>query len=206
MRLRPSPKVVVVPAMMLAAMSPAHAGLIATSGGTSSFTVSTDSAPDTSGVLNGVLMLAAPAEITYTYVGKEAGWNNYFVAIGDFDEHSFETALSVAGDSFTVRQMAPGELNFSLMAAGGNQGTFVNGQGGSQAGMGLLLQLLSETSALIAFDDGGAGPDGDFNDLMVRIDVRAISVPEPGSMALLLTGLATLGLRKRGESPGDSRA
>ena len=88
MKLRPIPKVLVVPAMIVTAMSQAHAGLISTSGGTSGFAASNANIVgyEPIGVVNATLMLSAPAELTYTYVGKKAAWNNEFVAVGQFGE------------------------------------------------------------------------------------------------------------------------
>ena len=47
------------------------------------------------------------------------------------------------------------------------------------------------SSGIMALDDGGAGPDRDFDDLVVRFDVRA--VPEASTWAMILLGFAGIG-------------
>ena len=58
-----------------------------------------------------------------------------------------------------------------------------------QAGGGLGQTVTN--SGLIALDDGGAGPDRDYDDLVVRFDVRA--VPEASTWAMMLIGFAGVG-------------
>jgi hypothetical protein len=50
-------------------------------------------------------------------------------------------------------------------------------------------------SALIGFDDGGGGPDNDFDDFVVLLTISSgsISVPAPASLLLMGAGLLGLG-------------
>ena len=50
----------------------------------------------------------------------------------------------------------------------------------------------------VFLDDGGAGPDNDYDDLLVRITVTGVTlVPEPGTLALLAVALLGAGIVTR---------
>lgn len=139
--------------------------------------------------------------ITYTYEGKEASYINQFVAPGG----SFTNNVTAVGSSFSSMQSA-GLLDFtfwvnSLVASvtnGSNNNpttnppttlpnffvTFYNSANALGAWGG-------GSSGFIALDDGGAGPDRDFDDLVVKFDVRA--VPEASTWAMMLLGFAGVG-------------
>jgi hypothetical protein len=57
----------------------------------------------------------------------------------------------------------------------------------------------SGSSVLIAFDDGGGGPDSDFDDFVVVLTARdgTFTVPAPASLLLLGAGLLGLGALTR---------
>ena len=47
----------------------------------------------------------------------------------------------------------------------------------------------------MGFDDSGAGPDADYDDIVFRIDITA--VPLPAAAWLLIGGMAGLGFASR---------
>ena len=54
-------------------------------------------------------------------------------------------------------------------------------------------------SVYLFLDDGGAGPDNDHDDFLVRMTLNAIDVPEPSSLAQFAAGAVAIGfvLRRR---------
>ncbi|MGE0623471.1 MAG: PEP-CTERM sorting domain-containing protein [Pseudomonadales bacterium] len=178
---------------------PATAGLITVSGGVNHTTpASNDIVGQVSGTLGGNLYLTGPASLTYTYLGKEAGWTNLFLALGDTSFGLMDTRTSSVGDSFSVTQSAPGLINFSFLVL--NTGRFVaNGANGlSPLVPNFFTQVIGDSIVRLMLDDGGAGPDNDLDDLVVELRATATSVPEPGTLALLSGGLlALLGIRRR---------
>ena len=58
------------------------------------------------------------------------------------------------------------------------------------------MQVISGNQVWLAFDDGGAGPDHDYDDMFLYLG--AVEVPEPGGLSLLSLGLiGMVTLRKR---------
>ncbi len=136
------------------------------------------------------LYVDGPAYVTYTYLGKEAAFTNRLkFAAGDTTVFNSNTA--VLGDtSGPFLATLAGLLEFKLTSEGDSQFAFNNATASS--GMNIAYMLLSTRSALIFLDDFGAGPDRDFDDIGIRIDIAA--VPLPAGVALLGSGLAVLGV------------
>lgn len=58
------------------------------------------------------------------------------------------------------------------------------------------IHMISGDFVFLAFDDGGGGPDNDYDDMLLGIS--AVEVPEPGTLPMLSLGLVGLvALRKR---------
>lgn len=172
----------------------AQAGLIETHGGVAGHTPGNNDVlgGGVAGTFGANLWLSGPAQITYTYVGKEAGWTNRFEAPGG----AFVTGTSGSVDSFSVLQTVAGYLDFTFLTRAGLVG---NGGNNLQSVPSFFTQRLAAGSVMIGLDDGGAGPDSDFDDLVLRVD--ATSVPEPATLAVLGAGLLFLGvIRRRGET------
>src|SRR5450755_3492321 len=131
------------------------------------------------------LFATGPLTITYTYLGKEAGFTNGFFVNGTgAGNQVFNTATTSAGATFTTA--APlGLLSFALQSNQPGGAFVVNGSNPDipttlpnffasfYAADGVTLGAFGVgTSGVIAFDDGGAGPDRDYDDLVVKFQVR----------------------------------
>jgi hypothetical protein len=134
------------------------------------------------------LYVDGPATVTYTYLGKEASFtNNLKFAAGDTT--LFTTAVSDLGDTSGPFDILAGLLPFKLTSNSDADVVFNNA--GATTNMNIAYLLLSATSALVFLDDFGAGPDSDFDDIGIRIDIAA--VPLPAGLPLLAAGLGLLG-------------
>lgn len=150
------------------------------------------------------LTVDAPSYVTYTYLGKEAGFSNS-LKFSTGNTTLFNTGSSVLGAVSGPYSILAGLLPFMFTSSGDNKLANVFNDGLASAGMNLAYYLLSATSALVFLDDFGAGPDRDFDDIGIRIDVAALSsapslVPLPAGLPLLAAGLAFLsfmGWRKK---------
>jgi len=128
----------------------------------------------------GGLILDSAANLTFQYLGKEAGFDNTF----DFGGDIFNTATSAVGDSVQINAAA-GIIPFLFHT------TSLTAQNGGPiaAGISIAFADLGDGSFLAMFNDGGGG-DFDYDDLVVRVSVSA--VPLPAAAWLLLS--AILGL------------
>jgi hypothetical protein len=144
----------------------------------------------------------APADLTFTYLGREAGHINSFTY--DFagaNENGFFTTAP-QGTNFQVSVSDQGylELQFKdvttpLTAFSGYAGTNSN-----NARIGFLdvsemdFGALGQFDYLILFNDNYS--DTDYNDMVVG--VKAVqAIPEPETYALMLAGLGVVGFMAR---------
>lgn len=144
------------------------------------------------------------AKLTFTYLGKEAGWNNQFNAYGN--SLSVSSALN---DSFTAYDSDTsnngGLLDFRFLT----QSPALLSVNGSNNGLqkdnfGILLNYTHKGTlfdAVLLYDDGGgldnsgAVDDDNHDDLVIGLKVT--DVPEPGALGLLALGLIGLGIAQR---------
>lgn len=157
------------------------------------------------GFYGATLMVEEDSEVVFTMVGYEAGWDNY-LGTSATGEHIYNKGG--AGQAFTVSAAVfnPVDFFFDVRPDTPWQMSVANGDNIAPCAMASCapnfwlgwVDGIEGGDVWIALDDGGAGPDDNHDDLVVR--ARVVSVPEPGTISLLVLGLmGLLVARKRGE-------
>lgn len=133
------------------------------------------------------------AEITYTYMGFEAGNRNFAAVRGGGVFNNYGTSASYVGQQLTAYQEASGLLQFAFgtVAPFRAIGLFVNSALAYPASPEIAMGFsrIDADSFYVLFDDIAAG-DRDFDDLVMRIDVAA--VPLPAGVLLLLSAILAI--------------
>ena len=147
-----------------------------------------------SGQIGSLEITGGSAEVTYTYLGKEAGYSNGFANLGG----SVPTILDTAPVFTTsLQQGVSGLLNFSFSTFGST--TVANGGAGiTEPTFAIFSGAGTAYEFIIGYSDGGAGADHDFDDMVFGVNA---AIPEPQTYALLLAGLGVMGFVARRRLP-----
>jgi hypothetical protein len=156
--------------------------------------------------------VAVPSTLKLDFFGAEAGYHNEFnLGVSELFDHPGGTIiapnLTTPLSTFSTTVASTGLLSFSF-DINSNSGSLVNGSnpndsGGTAPGPNFFASFnpFGETpgsggttgNVLYLFlDDGGAGPDDNHDDFLVRLTIQPQSVPEPSSLLLLGSGLVGL--------------
>lgn len=159
----------------------------------------------TSYTLGSSLGVDGPGTVTYYYYGKEAGYENVFSAGAlSYASGYTPTAQNYFSSPILIGSVLvdAGVLDFQFCAFSSptrSEGCITNLQNdllGIASPQSIALNV-SDYTAWLFWDDSGAGPDDNHDDMLIKAVFTPTSVPEPGTLALFGVGLLGLGLAKR---------
>jgi hypothetical protein len=156
------------------------------------------------GTLSASGISSSGATVTYTYLGKEAGYKNIFFAPVGTPEFSINivNGLPAIGTTVTKTMASDGVLDFAFE---GDTGNFAinGGLWSPNASIGLIAEAYSGSLGafdyIIGYNDSFA-PHNDWDDMVIGVNIAPI--PEPETYAMLLAGLGLMGFvaRRRKQS------
>lgn len=185
----------------------AHAQLSYSTTGTYLNSIAGNDVPSFStGLLDAQISTALPGTLSVTFLGKEAGHTNLF---GVYGTTTLEMLNNIAVGTTQQVQVGTGALPFRFLDQndstgvpnGGNSPSAAQGSYvifGTRAQNGDWSPLKSYGGGtfdlIIGFNDG-AKVDADYDDHVLGLSLAP--VPEPGTYAMLLAGLAATGFVAR---------
>jgi hypothetical protein len=165
----------------------------------------------------GVLNVGSKGTVTFTFLGSDAGYTNYFNVAGSTVFNSKTTTL---GSSFSELVSGKGVLDFSFstlspkytvtnaqnlagkdIGYGKNEGVF--GIVSGDDGKGTKINGKSY-QYLLVYNDPVKGGDKDYNDMVIGVNFTksVAAVPEPETYMMMLMGIGLIGFmaKRRGKT------
>lgn len=148
----------------------------------------------------GLMLAGAPTDVTFEFLGSEAGNTNRAYETEGSTSILFNSNTASVGDTDVVSVSSDGALPFRFKSTSCwwifCSSDRANNDGNIDQGLTIALFLESSTSVIALFGDGSG--DFDLDDMAMRISVTAI--PLPPSLVLFggaLVGLGFLARRRR---------
>jgi hypothetical protein len=138
------------------------------------------------------LVLSGQAWVQFTFLGSESYFSESFFVNGNqvFTENTDFTNWNTGGTS------APIALTDFLSAM------FTSNVGAPATPGTIGLAVFTDANGnynqqdiYFGYDDGGAGPDRDYDDMIVEATI--LPIPEPATWALMVAGIAAVGVSMR---------
>jgi len=154
--------------------------------------------------LGGSLTADSAGSVAFYYYGKEAGYQNIFTATGTNGSVSKNSGFSPTWqNNFGAPELIgnvdvlSGILDFGFCANSGvgkSAGCVTNQQNDwfNLGSMQSIAYSVAGNVAWIFWDDSGAGPDDNHDDMLIKAVFTPRSVPEPATLGLF--GLGLLGV------------
>ena len=156
----------------------------------------------------GVLNVGSKGSVTFTFLGSDASYTDYFNVAGS---SVFNTKTTALGSSFSELVSGKGVLDFSFSTLspkytvtnaqnlagnssiyGKNEGTF--GIVSGNDGKGTIIKGITY-QYLLVYNDPVKGGDKDYNDMVIGVNfVKSVAaVPEPETYLMMLMGIGLIG-------------
>lgn len=182
--------IALISALLLTTATNAFADLIISGGNCGALAINTSTYSNTlNGCFGSNLYTSSDSTLKFVFLGKEASyWDSLIATNTDNSESITMSNQDAAGTTYILHGVLAGLINFVINV--NNTGASIANGDNTTNSPGFWLGSDGNGNVIIGVDDGGAGPDKDYNDLVGEISV----VPEPSSLALICLGLLGAGL------------
>lgn len=163
----------------------------------------------TSNSTSGLFVNPGSVDVTFTYLGFEAGDTDIADASFTLGQNLLFTnqtsPIATPSDQHSVTvtyTLGAGQFLLPFLFSDSSVGVTAYNGGPMQTGSGnyvtsVAYYLANTTTVYAFFDDGGAGPDSDYDDMVVKIEVSPssnVATPLPAALPLFASGLGAIGL------------